>query len=131
MLLSNLFIQDYQTLNENVLETKLNLVKNHSIFKGHFPEQPVLPGVCMIQISKELLQNHLGIPLVMNHSKQVKFLHVVNPNEMDYIISKIQTESQEIKGQIKLQTKIELLAPKGHSILKMQATFTPVMVPIS
>lgn len=131
MLLNNLFIQEYQTLNDHTLETKLNLVKNHSIFKGHFPEQPVLPGVCMIQVNKELLEEHLKLPLMMNTSKQVKFLHVVNPLEMEYVLSKISWKETEQKEEQVFHTQFELLAPKGHSVLKMQATFVPCKVKIN
>ena len=26
--------------------------ENHVIFKGHFPDNPIMPGVCMMQIIK-------------------------------------------------------------------------------
>lgn len=131
MLLNNLFIQEHQTISDHILETKLSLVKNHSVFKGHFPEQPVLPGVCMIQVNKELLEAHLKFPLMMDSSKQVKFLHVVNPLEMDYVVSKIAWQEKDKEGQKVYHTKFELLAPKGHVILKMQATFIPCNVHIN
>ena len=30
------------------------LDKNHFIYKAHFPNEPITPGVCIIQIAKEL-----------------------------------------------------------------------------
>ena len=32
----------------------------HKIFKGHFPGQPVVPGVCMLQMGREILEKALG-----------------------------------------------------------------------
>lgn len=51
----------------------------HEIFKGHFPQQPVVPGVCMIHIIKELFQRQLGKKLLLRHAAQVKFLCLVTP----------------------------------------------------
>ena len=28
----------------------------HAIYNGHFPQQPVVPGVCMLQIIKECIE---------------------------------------------------------------------------
>src|SRR6187431_1766616 len=53
----------------------------HSIFEGHFPGQPVVPGVCMIQMIKEIIQERLGVPARLEVADQVKFLTVINPRE--------------------------------------------------
>ena len=31
--------------------------EKHDVFKGHFPGNPIMPGVCMIQIIKELSES--------------------------------------------------------------------------
>lgn len=51
----------------------------HDIFKGHFPQQPVVPGVCMMQIVKELLEQQTGHKLVLRQAPQVKFLQLIIP----------------------------------------------------
>ncbi|MEP7278535.1 MAG: 3-hydroxyacyl-ACP dehydratase, partial [Bacteroidota bacterium] len=38
----------------------LKINPDHAIFKGHFPGQPVVPGVCMMQIVKELMETGTG-----------------------------------------------------------------------
>ncbi|MBQ0740088.1 3-hydroxyacyl-ACP dehydratase, partial [Aquimarina celericrescens] len=40
----------------NISTVTITINKNHKIFKGHFPGNPVTPGVCMIQIIKELAE---------------------------------------------------------------------------
>jgi len=51
----------------------------HDIFKGHFPGNPVLPGVCIIQILKEILASHLGNMVVLVKIDIIKFLSFINP----------------------------------------------------
>ncbi|MBZ4189824.1 3-hydroxyacyl-ACP dehydratase [Niabella beijingensis] len=51
----------------------------HRIFEGHFPGQPVLPGVCMMQLVKELTEEATGKKLFLNNAAQCKFLSMVDP----------------------------------------------------
>lgn len=57
----------------------ITLNKEHNIFKGHFPGNPVTPGVCMMQIIKELSQDILESFLIMTSSSNVKFMALINP----------------------------------------------------
>ncbi len=52
----------------------------HDIFKGHFPGNPVVPGVCTMEIIKELLQQQVGKSLVLRSTGNVKFLKLVTPD---------------------------------------------------
>lgn len=66
--------------NENgKLSAQLLLDPNHEIFKGHFPQQPVLPGVCMMQMVKELMEDAVEKKLFLNDIAQTKFLSMVDP----------------------------------------------------
>ena len=53
--------------------------KDHDIFKGHFPEIPVVPGVCMMAMVKELLADHINKPLLLKKANILKFLSLINP----------------------------------------------------
>jgi len=52
---------------------------SHEIFNGHFPSQPVVPGVCMMQMIKELMQRQLNKQLLLHSAGQVKFLQLITP----------------------------------------------------
>lgn len=54
--------------------------ENHKIFKGHFPGQPVVPGVCLIHIVKEAFTLIAGKEMLLTKGSNIKFLHVVDPN---------------------------------------------------
>jgi 3-hydroxyacyl-[acyl-carrier-protein] dehydratase len=53
--------------------------ENHEVFKGHFPGNPIMPGVCMMQIIKELTEQITATTLVMQSLSNVKFMALINP----------------------------------------------------
>ncbi|MDR3716940.1 MAG: hypothetical protein P4L51_29370 [Puia sp.] len=69
----------------------LELNVRHKIFGGHFPGQPVVPGACMVQMVKELMewilrqpdlqQKERGGRLRLIRADQIKFLKVIDPSK--------------------------------------------------
>jgi 3-hydroxyacyl-[acyl-carrier-protein] dehydratase len=55
--------------------------EKHVIFKGHFPGNPIMPGVCMIQIIKELTENITCKTLMIQTLSNVKFMALINPEK--------------------------------------------------
>lgn len=53
--------------------------EKHEIFKGHFPGNPIMPGVCMIQIIKELTEKITKQTLMIQTLANVKFMALINP----------------------------------------------------
>ena len=80
-----MLINDFYTTNDivqldNTYSCRVAFNADHSIFKGHFPGQPVVPGVCMMEIVKELLQAQLNKPLILRSARNVKFLGFITPD---------------------------------------------------
>ena len=69
----------------NTINATLLINANHKIFEGHFPGQPVVPGVCMMQIVKELLQKSTGKQLRLRHGQDLKFLSVIDPEKNNLV----------------------------------------------
>lgn len=68
------------------------------IYQAHFPGKPVTPGVCIIQMAKELLEDHLQQSLQLTTVKNVKFLSVISPLEtpgLSCVLDKIQSITGE------------------------------------
>ncbi len=79
ILKNNLYI-----IKESNSETKsfsLELIPNCTIYKAHFPEQPITPGVCIIQIASELLAHLFQFEVELLTVSNAKFLAVINPEE--------------------------------------------------
>ena len=53
--------------------------EKHEVFKGHFPGNPIMPGVCMMQIIKELTEQITNSSLIMQSLTNVKFMALINP----------------------------------------------------
>ncbi len=84
LLLNNFFtITDlqYDEDNPDKLHAALQLNAAHTIYEGHFPGNPVVPGVCIIQMIKETLSQHFDKALIMVKADEVKFLSIINPIE--------------------------------------------------
>jgi 3-hydroxyacyl-[acyl-carrier-protein] dehydratase len=74
-----------EALNDSSFKVKIILNKESDIFKGHFPGLPVVPGVCMMAIIKEQLQDYLNRTLILINSSNMKFLSLINPLENDEV----------------------------------------------
>jgi 3-hydroxyacyl-[acyl-carrier-protein] dehydratase len=65
----------------NAVKAMLRLNTAHPIFEGHFPGQPVVPGVCMMQMAKEIAEQVLGKETRLIKADQLKFLALLIPAE--------------------------------------------------
>lgn len=80
-----MLLKDFYIINslENIDGQKyvanIRLNKDHEVFSGHFPGNPVTPGVCMMQIIKELTQEVVNTPLTMKSASNIKFMALINP----------------------------------------------------
>ena len=75
----------YTILNNQAKADSVNLLlelnPDHHIFEGHFPQVPVVPGVCMMQMVKELVEDFTGLRLRLAKADHLKFLTIINPRE--------------------------------------------------
>lgn len=67
----------------------VELDSEHFIFKAHFPGQPIMPGVCIVQMVKELLEDCLGKSFRISRIKNVKFLSVISPLETSSLLCRL------------------------------------------
>lgn len=80
MLMNDFYNIEYLLREPNSFSCKIAFNTQHDIFKGHFPSQPVVPGVCMMQMVKELLEQQIDKNLWMRNAGQVKFLQLITPD---------------------------------------------------
>jgi 3-hydroxyacyl-[acyl-carrier-protein] dehydratase len=81
MLQGNFFTITDINIEPGVAKAVLQISAAHEIFNGHFPGTPVVPGVCMMQMIKEVLENVIGKETKLVRADHMKFLTVINPKE--------------------------------------------------
>lgn len=79
-----MLIKDYYTINEVVTKDdttvfQISLRPDSIIYEGHFPGEPVSPGVCNIQMIKECAEQVVGKPLFLNNLQQCRLTTLVTP----------------------------------------------------
>lgn len=92
---------------------------NHKIFEGHFPNQPVVPGVCMLQMIKEIVEQILGKQTNLVQAADMKFLAVINPRENNLVQATIKYAAEN--GAVSIVASIykdELVHFKCKAVLE-------------
>jgi 3-hydroxyacyl-[acyl-carrier-protein] dehydratase len=84
-LLNDFFSILDQHCSEGNVRARLIINKEHTILKGHFPGQPVVPGVCMMQMIKELLEFQTRRNLRITEADNMKFLSVIDPDKNNQV----------------------------------------------
>ncbi|RPD98598.1 3-hydroxyacyl-ACP dehydratase [Aureibaculum marinum] len=119
MLLKNLYKIQSFSFKEGKIESEIFINKDHEIFKGHFPGNPVMPGVCMIQIIKELTEKALNKHLFMEKSSNIKFMALINPEVNNTLVLSLDVREDDDRFKVKNTTKMEdTLALKFNGIYK-------------
>lgn len=80
MLLQDFYkINSLNKISDQLFLAEITLNDKHEVFKGHFPNNPVTPGVGMMQIIKELSEEITGKKLFLSSASNVKFMALINP----------------------------------------------------
>ncbi|MEI6433556.1 MAG: 3-hydroxyacyl-ACP dehydratase [Bacteroidota bacterium] len=118
-MLSGIFFNiDTVTLSElsgNQLQISALVLLNpsHQIFQGHFPGNPVVPGVCQIQMIKELIEQGIKKTIRLTESDNIKFLLMINPLEIprlkfDILIKKLSEKQFTATATISYESSLFL-----------------------
>ncbi|MDB5144887.1 MAG: hypothetical protein JWQ66_3600 [Mucilaginibacter sp.] len=76
---NDLFSIDKIAHENGVISAILGINPESEILKGHFPGHPVVPGACMLQIVKEVLEIALDHPVRLKKADQLKFMIMIDP----------------------------------------------------
>jgi len=104
ILLDNFYTIDSLNHQENEIIANITLDKNHSIFDGHFPDNPVTPGVVQLEIIKEILSRHYQRKMNMISLSNCKFLAILNPIEHPKVELKLSFKEED--GSVKVSGTI-------------------------
>lgn len=94
-LLDNLFLIKSSSSDDGELTNEIELVESHFIYKAHFPENPITPGVCIVQIAQEMLEMHLGKKLLLNTLNNIKYMAIMSPTDNSVVKYRINYKKED------------------------------------
>ena len=103
---------------ENFLIVAVEFEKDHAVFAGHFPEHPVVPGVFIIQLIHELIEDFLGKKIRLSSSRKIKFVSLVIPEKGNVLTFEISFSTAAV------HTVSVVANFAGQPCLKLHAVFT-------
>lgn len=92
---------------DNMHTCVVNLNAEHDVFKGHFPGNPIMPGVCTMQIIKELTEIITAKKLQLVQASNIKFMALINPFNTPVLKLQIECQENEAGFKIKNTTSFE------------------------
>lgn len=152
MLLDNFYtILSSESSDSTIWTIQIKLNPGHPVYQGHFPEHPVVPGVCLLQLIKECVEDIRQQKLQVTQVSSCKFLSAINPIETPHIsvaltfkeieegTLQLQAEGSVKEGAVKenivkessiKDSSIEENCAEGHTVkseyfIKLKAALTP------
>ena len=109
-LLNNLYVISERETTSFCARYGVCLDEKSFIYKVHFPDEPITPGVCIIQIAKELLEDYEQKNYTIKNIKNVKFLNVISPvttPHITYVLDKIVVDEANKTCHLQVQVLAE------------------------
>ena len=82
-------------IDNSVVNAELELNAAHRIYEGHFPGQPLTPGVCMMQMVKEIIETVLKRNTKLVRADDMKFLRMIIPGENNIVQAQLKYTVEE------------------------------------
>lgn len=105
MLLNNFYtLKEIDPSDKENIKAIVELNKDHEIYKGHFPGNPVVPGVCLTQLIKEIIENIEARDVMLVYANNIKFMAVVNPEINNILQIDLKIKHDEEQNIIKVNS---------------------------
>jgi len=95
-------IYDLSEKDAGVLHARIDLDAGFIGFNGHFPGQPILPGVTTMQIALVIVSTHKKRKLMLREMKSSKFFSIVEPGATLDFICHCTPVDDELKVRVKV-----------------------------
>ncbi|MGK7389873.1 MAG: ApeI family dehydratase [Candidatus Cyclobacteriaceae bacterium M2_1C_046] len=107
---------------ENSYSVTIKIDPSHEIFKGHFPQQPVLPGVCLLEMTKEILGELRENNYRFISASNIKYAKLVDPTVDDELRFELSVKEEADKV---LAINVSSFLKDGSANYKMKGNFVP------
>ena len=104
-LTDNFFTIRNQIVSEGKAEFRVKLNMENFVYQAHFPNNPITPGVCLIQMAVELFEALKGKKFSIKSLKSVKFTAPISPLEFPEVDFVLEFTENENLWQLKILIK--------------------------
>jgi 3-hydroxyacyl-[acyl-carrier-protein] dehydratase len=105
-LLNDYFKIDARTTENAETVFSVTLLSEYKAYAGHFPGNPISPGVCNIQMIKECAEQLAGQPLFLGYISQCRLSAVIAPQ----ITPRLRIRMQLSGGETEDETSYKVCA---------------------
>jgi len=112
MILEQQFYKIINRSDEQFLKFQVQFNPESEILKAHFPGQPIVPGACLTQICKEIMEKMEGKMIQIQEFKNLKFINTINPEQINDILFEVSQKKMEAStlAQFKILSSTTLFA---------------------
>lgn len=96
--ISTLF--DIIEANQEAVLLKMN--ENHSVYQGHFPGNPITPGVLSLRMIRECVSREIGRPLHYAAIKNCRYVALIRPGDT----LRLQRQITENEGSVTVKATL-------------------------
>lgn len=86
-------------MSESTAKTSVKITEDNQWFAGHFPDNPILPGIAQLQHVIELISKQCDADLQLTGFSRVKFRKIIKPGDL----LKIEVTATDKKNQYMFQ----------------------------
>jgi len=115
-----MLLDHFYTILSTTWTIQVELNSEHTVYQGHFPGHPVVPGVCLLQLMKECVENIRQQKLQYTQVSSCKFLSAINPIETPHIAVMLVLKETE-EGTLLLQAEGTV---KNECFIKLKAALS-------
>ncbi len=101
---------------------ELSIDASSPVFEGHFPGNPILPGVVMLAIVKEAVKQQVGFNVQLAAASNLKFLSFINPTTTPHVFLNLELEPTEAEIKVNASLLFE-----DAIFFKMKGSYAPVI----
>lgn len=119
MPLNDFFTYTVDLNDDGNIRARVSIDAQHPLFKGHFPGQPVTPGVALIEIIRQVISFALKKKLMLTEAREIKFISAVIPTNMTEL--DLTVEYSEEAGKINASC---VISGNGQVYSKLKGDFS-------
>ena len=118
ILKDNFFAIENQNVLDRIAEFRVKLNAENFIYQVHFPNNPITPGVCLIQMAVELFGSLKNAKYNIKTLKNVKFTAPISPLKFPEVDFLLEFAEKENFWQVKVLIKEkEMIFAKMNLVL--------------